>query len=86
MKYLTKVVVMPKDGVADPQGLAVKNALHSMHYQSVDEVRVGKMINLTMTGENLEEVKKSAQEFSDRLLVNPNIEKCVIEITEGEMQ
>ena len=82
MKYIAKVTVMPKDGVADPQGLAVKNALHSMDCHFVENVRIGKMIVVEIGGASRPEVKEQVKQFTDRLLVNPNIEKGIIEIVE----
>jgi len=40
------VVVMPKQSVLDPQGVAVKNALRDLGLDTVDSVRVGKFLEL----------------------------------------
>src|SRR2546428_9008725 len=52
-----RVIVMLKSGVLDPQGRAVKGGLHSMGYEEVQDVRVGKEIVLTL-GEIAEEKAK----------------------------
>jgi phosphoribosylformylglycinamidine synthase subunit PurS len=69
------VVVMPKQSVLDPQGVAVKNALKDLGLDTVDSVRVGKFLELefkaALDGSKLEEVCRD-------LLSNPVIEDYTI--------
>jgi phosphoribosylformylglycinamidine synthase PurS subunit len=69
------VVVMPKQSVLDPQGVAVKNALRDLGLDTVDSVRVGKLLELEFTtppnDAKLEEVCRD-------LLSNPVIEDYTI--------
>jgi len=69
------VVVMPKQSVLDPQGVAVRNALRDLGLETVDSVRVGKFVELefkTAPDEaKLEEVCRD-------LLSNPVIEDYTI--------
>jgi phosphoribosylformylglycinamidine synthase subunit PurS len=69
------VVVMPKQSVLDPQGVAVKNALKDLGLDTVDSVRVGKFLELEFKaapdGSKLEEVCRD-------LLSNPVIEDYTI--------
>jgi phosphoribosylformylglycinamidine synthase len=69
------VVVMPKQSVLDPQGVAVKNALKDLGLDTVDSVRVGKFMELEFKmapdGSKLEEVCRD-------LLSNPVIEDYTI--------
>ncbi|MFC5713906.1 phosphoribosylformylglycinamidine synthase subunit PurS [Thalassorhabdus alkalitolerans] len=74
------VYVTLKSGVLDPQGSAVKNSLHTLGYNEVQEVKVGKFMELTVeNGENLEERVK---EMCEKLLSNPVIEDYSFEIEE----
>ena len=69
------VVVMPKQSVLDPQGVAVKNALKDVGLDTVDSVRIGKFMELEFKtapdGPKLEEVCRD-------LLSNPVIEDYTI--------
>ena len=69
------VVVMPKQSVLDPQGVAVRNALKDVGLDTVDSVRVGKFMELEFKvapdGSKLEEVCRD-------LLSNPVIEDYTI--------
>jgi phosphoribosylformylglycinamidine synthase PurS subunit len=44
-----QVIVMPKQSVLDPQGIAVKNAVRDLGLDTVDQVRVGKFLELRFT-------------------------------------
>lgn len=76
-----KVFVTLKPGVLDPQGKASAEALHSLGYEEVKEVRIGKVIELQIEdGPNLEERVK---EMADKLLVNPAMEIYEFQVEEA---
>jgi len=75
-----KVTVMLKDGVLDPQGEAVKNALKSLEYNTVESVRQGKVIEIVLDETSKETANKSIQEMCQKLLANTVIESYEIEI------
>jgi len=70
-----KVIVMLKPGVLDPQGRAVRGGLHSMGYEEVEEVRVGKEIVLTLDDMAEEKARARVKEMCEKLLANPVIEE-----------
>jgi len=76
-----KVTVMLKVGVLDPQGEAVKNALKSLDYNTVESVRQGKVIEIVLDETSEEAANKSIQEMCEKLLANTVIESYEIEIT-----
>ena len=69
------IIVSLKDSVLDPQGQTVKNALHTLGYSSVKDVRQGKVFELELDGISMEDAEKIIPEISDRVLANPIIEK-----------
>jgi phosphoribosylformylglycinamidine synthase subunit PurS len=71
------VTVMPRSGVLDPQGQAVQGALGRMGYSDVEDVRVGKRIELDLTGDNPEE---EARRMCEDLLANTLIEDYRVEV------
>lgn len=75
-----KVFVSPKEGILDPQGRAVMGALQNLGFKGVDDVRVGKYIQIDITdGDDVEDrVKKMCEE----LLHNPLIESYSYELSE----
>ncbi len=70
-----RILVSFKDSVLDPQGQAVKNALHTMGYDPVLDVRQGKMFEIELEGISREEAEKLVAEISHKVLANPIIEK-----------
>ena len=75
-----KVTVMLKVGVLDPQGEAVKHALNSLEYNTVESVRQGKVIEIVLDETSEETANKSIQEMCQKLLANTVIESYEIEI------
>jgi len=71
-----------KKGVLDAQGKTTHKALHSLGFHNVKEVRVGKLIELQIEGDNREEVGAQVQDMCKRLLSNPVIEDFNYEIEE----
>lgn len=78
------IYVTLKEGVLDPQGEAVKKSLHVLGYDNVDEVRMGKYIEVWLQSSNPEKAVRELQEMSDKLLANPVIENFRVELLEGE--
>jgi len=74
MKYRGRVVVTLKSGVFDPQGVTIKNALHSLSFESVEEVKTGKFFEVLFDAENDAEAEKLLEAMCHQLLANPIIE------------
>jgi phosphoribosylformylglycinamidine synthase PurS subunit len=70
-----KIYVTLKDGVLDPQGKTVRAALDKMGYKNLEEVRIGKYIEIDAKNGDKEKLSGEIDEICDRLLANPNIEK-----------
>ncbi|KGP71311.1 phosphoribosylformylglycinamidine synthase subunit PurS [Pontibacillus yanchengensis] len=79
--YKVKVYVTLKEGVLDPQGKAIQQSLSSLSYQEVEEVRVGKYIELFV--EPHEQLEERINKMCDELLANPVIEEYQYEIEEA---
>ncbi|WP_096155815.1 MULTISPECIES: phosphoribosylformylglycinamidine synthase subunit PurS [Bacillus] len=79
--FKVKVFVTLRESVLDPQGNAVKNSLHSLSYKEVQEVRIGKYLELTIaeTNRNLDELVK---EMCEKMLANTVIEDYRYEVEE----
>ncbi|PTD93948.1 phosphoribosylformylglycinamidine synthase [archaeon SCG-AAA382B04] len=75
-----KVDINLKEGVLDPEGKTIKNSLDLLGFEEVNEVRVGKEINIKMEVESKEKAKEKIREMCERLLANPVIHEYEIEI------
>jgi phosphoribosylformylglycinamidine synthase len=74
------VTVMLKDGVLDPQGRAIGQALTTLGFGGVGEVRAGKLIELELAETDPERARAQATEMARRLLANPVIESFSVHI------
>ncbi len=77
---LVKVFVTLKEGVLDPQGKAVQNSLHSLGFGAVQDVRVGKYLELQLDADGADDAEEQARRMCDKLLANPVIEDYRFEI------
>ena len=78
-----RILVSFKDSVLDPQGQTVKNALHTMGYAAVTDVRQGKVFELDLEGATRKDAESLVPEIARRVLANPIIEKFDWEILKG---
>jgi phosphoribosylformylglycinamidine synthase subunit PurS len=74
------VTVMLKNGVLDPQGKAIGHALNNLGYQSVGEVRAGKVFELELRETDPGRVRTQAEEMARRLLANTVIESFRVSV------
>ena len=75
-----KVFVTLKPSVFDPQGQTIADALHSMGYGAVGDVRQGKYFELDLRVGDAAEAKTLAAELADKVLANPVIESFRVEL------
>jgi phosphoribosylformylglycinamidine synthase subunit PurS len=83
--YKVKVYVTLKESVLDPQGTTVKKSLNSMGYEDVQDVRIGKYMELTIS-ESVANLDETVREMCERLLSNPVIENYTYEVEERVAQ
>jgi phosphoribosylformylglycinamidine synthase len=77
-----EVHVMPKQGVNDPQGDAVRSGLHSLGFDGTRRVRVGKRITVQVEAPDRAAAEAIGREMCEKLLANPVIEEYTIDISE----
>ena len=70
---------MPLKDLLDPQGKAVMGGLKNLGLNGVEDVRIGKNIDLQIDASSAEEAKKIGEEAAKKLLANPVME--VFEVT-----
>jgi phosphoribosylformylglycinamidine synthase len=75
-----RIHVRLKAGVLDPQGKAIGNALHSLGFEGVGEVRQGKLIELDLAETDPAAARTRVEAMCRQLLANPVIEDYAIEI------
>jgi phosphoribosylformylglycinamidine synthase len=79
---MARVYVTPKRGVLDPQGKAVANALHALGFAEVDDVRIGKYVEIHLGG-SVEDASTRVRDMCEKLLANQVIEDFRFEISDN---
>lgn len=80
MKFSAEVRVTLKEGIADPQGQTIERALPALGFEGVDDVRVGKHIELTVEASDPSEAEQRVRQMCEQLLANPVIESYAVSV------
>ncbi|MBI1784558.1 phosphoribosylformylglycinamidine synthase subunit PurS [Candidatus Sumerlaeota bacterium] len=78
-----RVLVRLKKEVSDPQGMAIGQALNTMHYDAVKGVRAGKVFDLELAETDAKRARTEVEKIARDVLSNPVIEDFTFEIIEG---
>ena len=78
------IYISLKNGVLDPQGKAIENALGQLGFDGVDNVRQGKMIELELADTDANQARDRLQDMCEKLLANTVIENYDIRLNDAE--
>ncbi len=81
--FTASVDITLRAGILDVQGKTVEHALHSINFQSIQNVRMGKFVEFQVAAPTAEEAKSVAQQACEKLIANPIMEDFHITITEA---
>ena len=81
MNFLAEIKIMPLKELLDPQGKAVMGGLSNLGLKNIEDVRIGKHIQLNIEADSAAEAKQIAEDASKKLLANPVMEEFTIQIT-----
>jgi phosphoribosylformylglycinamidine synthase len=82
MKFLAKIKITFRKGILDVQGKAVENALHSIEFPMINNVRIGKFVELEVDANDKENAHLLVDSACKKLIANPIIEDFEIELIE----
>ena len=80
MRFEVKVEVVPRDGIANPEGATIERALPALGFVNAGNVRVGKSIQLQVEAESAESAERVVEDMCNRFLSNPVIENATVEV------
>lgn len=78
--YKAKVFITLRKSILDPKGKATLHALHSLNYNSIEEARIGKFIELKLQADSATHAKQLVQEACEKILANLVMEDFSFEI------
>ena len=70
-RFRIAVHIVPRRGILDPQGKAVADALHSLGFASVHDVRIGRHIVVDADADTARDAEARVRAMCDKLLANP---------------
>ena len=80
MTFTAQVKVMPLKELLDPQGKAVTESLHNLGLTSVDNVRIGKRVTLSIDAANEAEANEKTELACKKLLANQVMESYSFDV------
>ncbi len=81
MIFTAEIKVMPLKELLDPQGKAVLGGLSNLGIKSINDIRIGKHIQLQIETRTKDEASAIAEDAAKRLLANPVMEEYTIQIS-----
>ena len=81
-KYKAHIYVTLRPSVLDPAGTAVQSGLSHMGYETVEQVRIGKYIELILGAANENTAREQLEQMCDQMLANPVIENYRFDLIE----
>jgi phosphoribosylformylglycinamidine synthase len=86
MHWLAEVHVALRSGIADPEGQTIGSGLRALGYDSVREVRSGKLLRISFEADDHAAAEAAVDEMCRRLLANPVMETASWELRADEQQ
>lgn len=78
--YKATVRIVLRPSILDPQGKAIHHALENLGYDAVEDVRVGKLVELRIDAASRDEAERIAREAAEKLLANEVMEDFAVEV------
>jgi phosphoribosylformylglycinamidine synthase subunit PurS len=72
-----RVLIRPKAGILDPQGVAVERALPALGFAGASNVHVGRLVELDLDDAS------QLESMCEKLLANPLVEDYEIQLLDG---
>lgn len=82
-RYSIEIRIKPRPGLLDPEGKAIHHALHSLGWDNVEDVRVGKVMYLDLEAESADAATEAATAMCRKILANPVTEDFDVSLSVG---
>jgi phosphoribosylformylglycinamidine synthase subunit PurS len=79
-RFRLEIRVVPRPGLLDPEGKAIRHALHSLDWSGVQDVRVGKVMHMELEAPSSDVAVAEAEAMCRKLLANPVTENFAVSV------
>lgn len=83
MNFKATVKITLRKGILDVQGKAVENGLHSIDFKDINDVRIGRFVELNVSAADEKAAHDMVSDACKKLIANPIIEDFEIQITKA---
>ncbi len=80
MRYVARIIITLRPSILDPQGKATLQGLRELGYREVQQLRIGKFIEMHVEASSEEVAREIVKDACDRLLANPVMEDYTFEL------
>ena len=80
MNYQIEIRVTPREGIVDPEGHTIGQALANLGYEGVQHVQAGRLVRFGLEAPDREDAQRSVIQMCEELIANPVIESYAIDI------
>ena len=81
-RYQANIYITLRPSVLDPAGTAVQSGLKHMGYEQVEQIRIGKYIELKLSSTDEKSARQQLDKMCEQLLANPVIENYRFDLVE----
>lgn len=81
-EFKASIEITLRESILDVQGKAVEQALKSIEFDKLSNVRIGKFVTLTVAAADANEAKSMTEKACEKLIANPIIEDYKVTIQE----
>ena len=85
MTFKATIIVRRRPTILDPEGKAVQHALHSLDLRGLDQLRIGKLVEMTVAADSAEAARTLVDEACRKLLANPVMDDYEIALQETDV-
>jgi phosphoribosylformylglycinamidine synthase subunit PurS len=80
--YSAEVIIMLHEDILDAQGKTIESSLHSLGFNQLSDVKVGKVVNMNVNAEDIEIAEQIVEDATNKLLANTIVESYTIDMYE----
>jgi len=78
--YKATLSITLRPSILDPQGKATRHALADLGFTGVEDVRIGKYVEMLIEADSTEAAQAIAAQACDKLLANPVMEDYAVDV------
>ncbi len=84
MKFAIEIRVTPREGIVDPEGQTIGQALGNLGYVGVHHVKAGRLVRFELDADDADQARSSVNRMCEELIANPVIERYEVQIRPPE--